>query len=37
VQGAHLVVFPGMGHNLPAPLWPALVDAVRECAARARR
>ena len=25
VQGARLLVFPGMGHNLPAALWPALV------------
>ena len=35
VQGARLLVFPGMGHNLPAALWPPLVEAVRECAARA--
>ena len=37
VQGARLLVFPGMGHNLPAALWPPLVEAVRECAARAPR
>jgi pimeloyl-ACP methyl ester carboxylesterase len=26
VPGARLVVIPGMGHNLPEPLWPLLVD-----------
>ncbi len=35
VPGAQLLTFPGMGHNLPAPLWPKLATAVRECAARA--
>ena len=35
VPGARLLTFPGMGHNLPAALWPPLVGAVRECAARA--
>ncbi|MBS2937966.1 alpha/beta fold hydrolase [Nocardioides sp. J2M5] len=28
VPGARLVVVPGMGHNLPEPLWPQLVDDV---------
>ena len=37
VPGARLLTFPGMGHNLPAALWPELVGAVRECAARAWR
>jgi pimeloyl-ACP methyl ester carboxylesterase len=32
VPGARLLTFPGMGHNLPAALWPELVEAVRECA-----
>ena len=37
VPGAQLLTFPGMGHNLPATLWPRLVSAVRGCAARARK
>ncbi len=28
VPGARLVVFPGMGHNLPQQLWPQLVDEI---------
>jgi pimeloyl-ACP methyl ester carboxylesterase len=28
IPGAELLVFPGMGHDLPRPLWPALTDAV---------
>jgi pimeloyl-ACP methyl ester carboxylesterase len=28
VPGARLVVIPGMGHNLPAPLWPQIVDEI---------
>ena len=28
VPGARLVVIPGMGHNLPEPLWPQLVDEI---------
>lgn len=28
VPGARLVVVPGMGHNLPEPLWPQLVDEI---------
>ncbi len=35
VPGARLLTFPGMGHNLPAALWPEVVAAVRDCAARA--
>ncbi len=34
VPGARLVEFPGMGHNLPAALWPALATAVRDLVAR---
>ncbi len=30
VPGARLLTFPGMGHNLPAALWPALAAAVRD-------
>jgi pimeloyl-ACP methyl ester carboxylesterase len=28
VPGARLVVIPGMGHNLPEPLWPQVVDEI---------
>ena len=28
VPGARLIVIPGMGHNLPEPLWPQIVDAI---------
>jgi pimeloyl-ACP methyl ester carboxylesterase len=33
VPGARLIEFPGMGHNLPAALWPALATAVRDLVA----
>ncbi|GAA2403801.1 alpha/beta hydrolase [Streptomyces glaucosporus] len=35
VPGAELMVIPGMGHDLPEPLWPDIVDAVARNAARA--
>jgi pimeloyl-ACP methyl ester carboxylesterase len=35
VPGARLVAIPGMGHDLPRQVWPQLVDAVAETAARA--
>ena len=35
VPGAELLVFPGMGHNLPQPLWGRIADAVAANAARA--
>lgn len=28
VPGARLVVYPGMGHDLPRPLWPAMLDEI---------
>jgi pimeloyl-ACP methyl ester carboxylesterase len=28
VPGARLVVFPGMGHDLPQQLWPQLVEEI---------
>ncbi|MEZ7236525.1 alpha/beta fold hydrolase [Rhodococcus sp. GXMU-t2271] len=28
VPGARLVVVPGMGHNLPQPLWPQLIEEI---------
>jgi pimeloyl-ACP methyl ester carboxylesterase len=28
VPGARLVTYPGMGHNLPAELWPAIVEEI---------
>jgi pimeloyl-ACP methyl ester carboxylesterase len=35
IAGARLVIFPGVGHDLPAPLWPAIADEVRQLADRA--
>jgi pimeloyl-ACP methyl ester carboxylesterase len=35
VPGARLSGIPGMGHDLPRQVWPQLVDAVAETAARA--
>jgi pimeloyl-ACP methyl ester carboxylesterase len=32
VPGARLVVHPGMGHELPRPLWPAFADDIRAVA-----
>ena len=29
VPGARLVIFPGMGHDLPRALWPAIVDHIQ--------
>ncbi len=39
VPGARLVVYPGMGHEPPRPLWPALAGEIRATAdqATARR
>ncbi|WP_250030273.1 alpha/beta fold hydrolase [Paractinoplanes maris] len=28
VPGAELLVIPGMGHDLPQPLWPTIIDAI---------
>jgi pimeloyl-ACP methyl ester carboxylesterase len=36
IAGARLVVLPGVGHDLPAPLWPDIARLVRENADRAR-
>ncbi len=35
VDSARLVVLPGVGHDLPAPLWPAIAGEVRQLADRA--
>lgn len=35
IPGAELVIFPGMAHDLPEPLWPAFVDAIAANAAKA--
>jgi pimeloyl-ACP methyl ester carboxylesterase len=34
IPGARLIAIPGMGHDLPREVWPQLVDAVAETAAR---
>ena len=36
IDGARLVILPGVGHDLPAPLWPAIAGEVRELADQAR-
>jgi len=36
IDGARLVVLPGTGHDLPAPLWPVIAEEVRQLADRAR-
>ena len=35
IDGARLVVLPGVGHDLPAPLWPVIAGEVRQLADRA--
>jgi pimeloyl-ACP methyl ester carboxylesterase len=35
VPGARLTILPGMGHDLPRPLWPEVIDAITENAAAA--
>ncbi|MFB9247150.1 alpha/beta fold hydrolase [Sphaerisporangium melleum] len=37
IPGAKLLTFPGMGHDLPRPLWPDIVAAVTELTERAHR
>jgi pimeloyl-ACP methyl ester carboxylesterase len=33
IPGARLVIFPGMGHDLPRALWPEIIDAIVETTA----
>jgi pimeloyl-ACP methyl ester carboxylesterase len=35
IAGARLVILPGVGHDLPAPLWPGIAREVRQLADRA--
>ena len=35
IDGARLVILPGVGHDLPAPLWPQIAREVRHLADRA--
>jgi pimeloyl-ACP methyl ester carboxylesterase len=35
VPGAQLIEIPGMGHDLPEQVWPTLIDAIADTAARA--
>jgi pimeloyl-ACP methyl ester carboxylesterase len=37
IKDAELMEVPGMGHDLPRPVWPALADAIRALADRAER
>jgi pimeloyl-ACP methyl ester carboxylesterase len=32
IPGARLLLLPTMGHDLPAPCWPEIVDAIAETA-----
>jgi len=34
IDGARLVILPGVGHDLPAPLWPQIAREVRQLADR---
>ncbi|HXA27952.1 MAG TPA: alpha/beta hydrolase [Candidatus Angelobacter sp.] len=36
IPGARLLVVPGMGHDLPQPLWHQVIDAIAAVAGRAR-
>ena len=36
IPGAELVTIPGMGHDMPKPLWPTFVEAIARNAERAR-
>jgi pimeloyl-ACP methyl ester carboxylesterase len=35
IPGARFIVVPGMGHDLPLPVWPTLIDAVLDNVRRA--
>jgi hypothetical protein len=35
IPGAELIVIDGMGHDLPAPLWRRLADAISDHVLRA--
>jgi pimeloyl-ACP methyl ester carboxylesterase len=35
IPGARLLLIPGMGHDLPRPAWPRIIEAIAENAARA--
>jgi pimeloyl-ACP methyl ester carboxylesterase len=35
IPGARLMIVDGMGHDIPRPLWPRLIDAIEQNAARA--
>jgi pimeloyl-ACP methyl ester carboxylesterase len=37
IEGARLVLLPGVGHDLPAAVWPQVADEVRALADRAER
>jgi pimeloyl-ACP methyl ester carboxylesterase len=35
IEGARLLILPGAGHDLPAPLWATIADEIRQLADRA--
>jgi hypothetical protein len=32
IPGARLVIYPGLGHDLPRPLWPSIVHEIQQTA-----
>jgi pimeloyl-ACP methyl ester carboxylesterase len=36
IPGARLVILPGVGHDLPAALWPTVAREVRQLADQSR-
>jgi pimeloyl-ACP methyl ester carboxylesterase len=37
VPGAELIIYPGLGHDLPDPLWPEFVEAITRNATKATK
>ena len=37
IEGARLLILPGAGHDLPAPLWATIADEIRQLADRAAK
>ena len=37
IPGARLVTYPGMGHDLPRALWPAILEEISALAAQAEQ
>src|ERR1700683_884021 len=37
IEGPRLLILPGAGHDLPAPLWATIADEIRQLADRAAK